>query len=82
MPDDGKEADLLRVLEALDAARELIIVASMLVVDIGDVKAEPVRRALVAAEEKLNFAREKLDIYSKAQTPLTGITRLSDWRPK
>jgi len=76
-----KEADLLRALEALDAARKFVA-ASMLVVDIHDAKAEPVCRTLIAADENLDSAREKLDITRKpeGQALPTGVTRIIDWR--
>jgi hypothetical protein len=61
----------------------LVIVASMLVSDSDGGNGNPVRRALTAAEEKLDVVREKLDVTRKlkAQTLPTGITRLSDRRP-
>jgi hypothetical protein len=58
--DRQRKNELLRIADALDATRQLIVAASMLVAKMEG--GDPVHGVIIAAGEKLDFAREKLDV--------------------
>jgi hypothetical protein len=58
----SEKIELLRIADALDATRQLIVATSMLVAKMEGGEGDPVHGVIIAAGEKLDFAREKLDV--------------------